>query len=203
MSFAKTLGAVAGLALALVALAAPAAASTFTSPAGTAYTGTIKGTIELGYMLIHTKGGSTLTCETSGFEWKVESHGPAVTAKAAVTNFSFGSCGGTVVSVLKGGTVEFHKGSGEPGGFELVTWSGFEITIAKPFTTDCKYFFQDSQIRISMGGLTTSSRLGGKTPTFHLATESFPVGNSILCPGWAQMTGAYTITSPDYLDLDA
>jgi hypothetical protein len=196
----KILGLIAGLGLALAVSASPALATTFTSPAGTAYTGVVKAKSAAPHVLLHTKNGTTITCETSAFDWQVESHGPAVTTKASVTNLSFGSCGTTTVSVLKKGTLEIHKVSG-PGGYGLVTWSGFELTVAAPFTPDCKYFFQQPT-SISMGGFTSSSSEGGKTSTFHLSTEKFPVGNSIFCPEWLQMTGFYTITSPDYLDFD-
>lgn len=198
----STVGLIAGLALALAAYASPATATTFTSPAGTAYTGVVKAKSAASHVLLHTKNGTIITCETSAFDWQVESHGPAVTTKASVTNLSFGSCGTTTVSVLKKGTLEFHGGSGiETWG--RVTWSGFELTVASPFTPDCKYFFQQPT-SIFMGGFTSSSRpeLGGKTSAFHLGTEKFPVGNSIFCPEWLQMTGFYTITSPDYLDFD-
>lgn len=195
----KTLGLAAGLALALAAFASPALATTFTSPAGTAYTGTVEAKNAASHMLIHTKNATTLTCETTAFDWQIESHAPAVAAKASVTNLSFGSCGTTTVSVLKKGTLEIHEASGSDS-FGWVTWSGFELTVASPFTPDCKYFFQQAQ-SIKMAGFTASSALGG-TSALDLETEGIPVGNSIFCPEWIQLTGAYTITSPDYLDFD-
>ena len=191
---------IAGLvALAALALAAPASALTPTSPAGTVYTGAVKSVSATEHVLIHTKGGTTITCETSSFDWEIESHGPSETTKGSVTNLSFGSCGTTTVSVLKRGTLEVHKGP-EGASYETVTWSGMEITVATPFTPDCKYFFQQAT-SIFMGGLTTSSVLEA-TAAFDLETNKIPVGNSILCPEWIQFTGAYTITTPDYLDFD-
>lgn len=187
------------VALAALALAAPVSASTPTSPAGTVYTGPVKAQSAAQHVLIHTKGGTTITCETSSFDWEIESHGPSETTKGSVTNLSFGSCGTTTVSVLKKGTVEVHKGP-EGSSYETVTWSGMEITVAAPFTPDCKYFFQQPT-SIFMGGLTASSVLG-TTAAFDFETNKIPVGNSILCPEWIQFTGAYTITTPDRLDFD-
>jgi len=185
--------------LAALALAAPASASTPTSPAGTVYTGPVKAVSAAQHVLIHTKGGTTVTCETSSFDWSIESHGPSATTKGSVTNLTFGSCGTTTVSVLKAGTVEVHQG---PEGFsyETVTWSGLEITVATPFSPDCKYFFQQPT-SILIGAVTPSSVLG-TTAVFHLDTDKIPVGNSIFCPEWIEFTGGYTITTPDYLAFD-
>lgn len=197
MAFPKALGLVAAVAL---ALAAPASAANLTSPAGTSYTGTVKFESTAPHVVMDTSNGSSLTCTTTGLEWKAESHGLLVPVKGPIAKLSFEGCGTTVVSVLKAGTMEVHKGhTGESEvKYDAVTWRGYEITTKALGFPDCIYAWSEP---IVMGGLTGSSLQGGKTAIFDLSA-TIPVANSPLCPVWMELTGIYRIASPDFLDVD-
>jgi hypothetical protein len=184
--------------LAINATMAPAGASgaTLTSPAGTAYTGTVKFENIAPHAVIDTQGALPLTCATTAMEWKVESHGALVPAKGPLTGLSFGSCGTTVVTVLKAGTMEVH--SGNTGEYDEVTWRGFEITVKALGKPDCIYSWGEP---VFMGGLTASPLFGGKTAVFDVST-TLPVSNNPLCPHSIEITAQYQVTTPDYLDAD-
>lgn len=189
--------------LGLLALAGNASATSLTSPAGTAYTGSIKGESAFGHLYIHSSSG-TFTCGSSKFEGKVESHGLAVTAKVTLSKFSFEECGETQVTVVKPGFFEIHPGTlGSPND-DVVTWSGVELTTLRQSVfgpIHCLYL-----IPFNIGytfGTITSSTATGHTATLHRSENRIPKDStSGFCSNSIAFTGIYEFTTPDYLDVD-
>src|SRR6186997_1051575 len=105
MKHAKILGLMAVVAAAVTAFASAASASQLTSPENTIYTSTIKATSEGATSL--DGAFTTVTCNTSTVEGKVEKHGSGVTTGGNISTLTFGSCN-FPVTVLKKGSLELH-----------------------------------------------------------------------------------------------
>ncbi|HEY8502786.1 MAG TPA: hypothetical protein VIL21_08875, partial [Solirubrobacterales bacterium] len=127
-------------AAAVAVMGGSAGASTFTSPAGTAFTGNVEATPLEEIFVIDTGEGFTTGCTPVPLEFVAKIHGAALTAQGEVTSvFAKAPCEAEKdFTTLRKGTLEFHAtGNGNA----TVTSSGFEFTTtgAALFGTHCKY----------------------------------------------------------------
>jgi hypothetical protein len=175
---------------ALLALASSASATTLTSPAGTSYTGPIKAAAIEGGLYIYTNGQLSKTCNAE-LEWKVESHGPAVTAKGTVASFVLPECG-SGLTLLKPGAIEIHTLKPEENtGAGTVTWTGAQITTTS--LGDCTYELEKPYF----ANLTGSKLLTGKTAIIDFEAR----WRSLFCAP-TEWKAYFRVSSPDYLDVD-
>ncbi|HYH53921.1 MAG TPA: hypothetical protein VD761_07295 [Solirubrobacterales bacterium] len=175
------------LAAALLAFAAPASATTVTSPAGTEYTGEFHATASSS--LLMQAGFVNLTCTESTIKGRIESNGGA-TAGGKISTLSFSSCGATTFDVLINGSLSIEA-TGEGKG--IVRGSGSQWTTAF-FGISCVY------------GTTTNTTLGtvtGGTPAKMSIAATLPkISGGFLCADPASMSGSYQFTSPSTLLVD-
>lgn len=181
----KTFSAALLAAVALMALTGTASATTVTSPAGTAYTGTYKMTSS--NISMH---GSfqTISCGHSAMEGKVESHGAAVTAEGNLSSFSLTSCN-YAVTVKKPGKMVFHATSGGNG---TLTWTGAEW-VMHTSTGECVF---------TTSGTPLGTVTGGTGAQLHVEASIPRTGGSFFCGSSMEWTGNYTFTTPSTLLLD-
>lgn len=191
MTYLKMLSLSAVAAVALMAFAGTASASTFTSPPGTNYTGTITGE-EAEPLSLHPGSGAsflTIKCNQSHVRGKVEQHGAGVTAKGPIELLTFAECGNDVVTVLKLGSIEGHplaEGNG------TITSTGAEVRVHTSEGPICTLKTNATDI----GTLT-----GGKEPKFDINSSSIPT-SGFLCPSTSIWTGGYKLLTPSDLTVD-
>ncbi|HET7418100.1 MAG TPA: hypothetical protein VFJ61_10795 [Solirubrobacterales bacterium] len=177
------------LSLVLLAFAGTASATTLTSPAGTAYTGTIKGTSSK-ITLTNSSTFGTFQCEHSEIEGTPSSHGSGVTAVAIVGKWTFSKCtGGKPTSpVAKPGSWEFHLTTAPN-----ATWTsnGSEWVWHETLVGTCIFITKNTDLGTLKGGTPAKIEIGASP----LPQES---GN-FFCPSSATLGGSYTITSPSTL----
>ncbi|HEX5988907.1 MAG TPA: hypothetical protein VFY75_01670 [Solirubrobacterales bacterium] len=195
MKYVKMLGLLAVAAAALMAFAGTASATYLTSPAGTTYTGTIHASA--GTTTLHGEAFS-VTCATSTVSGSVEHHGTGVgTAGGKVTTLDFNECT-FPVTVLANGSLEIHTNESSANGNGTVTSFSTKITIHGPFNINCHYETQFTDI-----GTLTGSKTTGQTAKLDIDSALIPRnGDSALCGAAGEWTGSYTVTTPDYLDVD-
>jgi len=199
------LAAVAAMALMVIAGAGSASATTLTctNPPGTKVTcpvGTeLDASVEGGTTRL-TAGGVTITCATGTVKGKVENAGSAtetVSGKTtAVTVFDCPSCSAWEVT---NGTLEFHteNNGGLANSNGTLTGNGFTVhTVC--FGITCNYITGNNK---HLGTLTGSSTTK-VTATFDISTELEKESGSFLCNNLAAWEGSYTVTSPDWLDVE-
>jgi hypothetical protein len=187
--------------LALTALAVMggiARASTFTSPAGTAFTGTVQGTPLEEIFVIDTAEAFSTECKPAPLEFVAKIHGAALTAQGEVKSVFTEACSsGKDFTTLRTGTLEFHAiGNGNA----TVTSSGFEFTTtgAAPFGAHCKYKTSSTHY-----GTFTGSKTTGGSAILHIAKTSIPrvETSSPVCGNFVITNGSYLIKTPAYLDI--
>lgn len=166
-----------------------ASATSLTSPAGTIYTGTLKGELTSGgFWNLGSSFQGNVNCNKSTFEGSVSSHGAGVTVKGTFSKFELSSCS-CPVTVLKSGSFEIHATGGGNG---TMTTSGTQITV-QCLGLHCIY--------------TTSSTLlgtitGGTPAQWETEFESVPRtggGSGSFCGSAAQINATYKFTSPGTL----
>jgi hypothetical protein len=174
-------------AAAVMSFAGIASANAVTSPAGTAYTSTIKAESE-GATVLH---GSfvSVSCNKSSVEGKVETHS-GTTAGGKISSLLFSECN-YPVKVLKPGSLEVHATEEGRG---TLTSTGAEITIETSvglcvFTTNAT----------DIGTLTGTTVTGGNA-TLDIASSLIPrTGGSAFCGASGKWTGSYKVTTPSTL----
>lgn len=173
-------------AVAVAAFAAPASATTPTSPKGTVYTGIIEGKSE---NLSLDSGFVTVTCGKSTAKAQVVQHGSSITAGSQLSNLTFSECN-FAVHARKGGTTEVHsKGTFTSSGMDVVVTSSVGECIFTTTNTD-------------LGTATSSEETGGNSVIdFNSAKIPRTAGN-FLCGSYGTLTGSYTITTPSTVFLD-
>jgi hypothetical protein len=197
MKYLKMLGLLAVAAAALMAFAGTAAATTATSPKGTAYTGTYKAVA--GLTQLHGPF-VTVACGSSTVEGKIEQHGTGVTTKGPITYLNFTECNYSV-TVIKSGSLEAHatavKGTDADG---TVTSTGFEVRI---HTSVGECIFTTSGTDIGTGSLTSTTTTGGNA-VLDVKSASIPrTGGSFFCGSSGTWTGSYKVVTPSTLYIDA
>jgi len=184
MKHLKMLGLFAMAAAALMAFAGSASAATFTSPTGTAYSGTLKASLQGSALL--KAGFAEITC-TEG-----EVHGDVTTnndthATGPITLVSFAKCGSATVDTLSStGTITIEKGT------HTVSGTGVQVTTAVAGTS-CVY------------GLGTGTDLGTATNTIVNSKDVVTLdvnaklpkeAGGFLCASPAAWTANYIVTTP-------
>lgn len=183
----KIFGAAVVAVAALSAFAAPASATTLTSPEGTTYTGSIKAESEGAISL---QGSfTTVTCNTVGLEGTVSEHGATSTIKIPLSWLTWISCN-FIVKILKRGTLEWHSlGNGNA----TVTWSGLEMTVETSIA-NCIFTTNNTHIGTFTGGI---------PPRFHFGPSALPrTGHSIFCGSSGELTGTFKFPTPSFLSVD-
>jgi hypothetical protein len=172
---------------ALMALTGTAAATTFTSPENTTYTGTI---LAEGTATAH--GVSTTTCEESKFEITIEQHGEAVTG-LGMENKSEAKCNNHT-TILKQGTSVIHAGEG---GDAVLTSDGGESKVEiTSLGLTCIYSTEETELGLIEGS-------NEKNATISINSVSIPrTGGSVFCGSTSELTGSYTVTSPKTLYVE-
>jgi hypothetical protein len=211
MKYVKILGLMAVAAAALMAFAASASATIFTSPTGTTYTSTIKAVSQNNKASFPTLDGSftTVVCEESEVEGKIEQHGTATTGGGKVSKLTFSKCN-FPVSVQANGSLEVHPvrinakaehetclvtdGDSCRG---TLTSTGAKVTVATSVGT-CTFTTNNT----SIGTFTTTAQTG-KTATLDIGSSPIPrTEGNFLCGSTATWTGNYEVVTPDSLWID-
>jgi hypothetical protein len=174
----------------LAAGTASSSASPLTSPEGTPYTSTLKAESEGSTSL---EGAfTTVTCQKSTFEGKVETHNNEW-AEGKLSSLTLGECN-FPVTVNKFGSLRIRFGGASYG---TVISSGAEVSIATSVGT-CVFTTSSTDI-----GALTNSNLTGGNATLDLNSAKIPrTGGNFLCGSTGTWTGSYKITTPSTLYVD-
>lgn len=196
-----------GFVVALMVPLAGSAQATVVTSGGASYTGEF--TAQATDVVLHRKtfleGKFGITCEKSTISGKVAGHGLATTASLQLGSVTLGNCSNVLtpsaeIKVLKLGALEVHTAQGDTEGTTgngTVTWSGLEFTTSiGPVGINEHCFFKLSNADV---GLITGSK--GTGATAKLNVDAF-LSTSLGCGLSAELTGAYTITTPDNLNID-
>lgn len=182
---------------AVLALAGTASASVITSPAGSVYTGEVKGESE-GHVVFHSENAPTaftIECQAS-IGGTVTQHGSSVTAGGIASVLTLLACTNSVTVIInKTGSLEVHPTGGGNG---QATSTNAEITahigglgIKCVFTTNSTF----------VGTVTGSSTTKGTATVDYNSFTVNRTGGSAFCGTGGFMTGSGRITTPDYLDV--
>jgi hypothetical protein len=176
----KSLGLLAVVALATLAVAGTASA-TITSPAGTAYSGTLKAT-STSFSL---DGSVKVSCSSAAYEGNVDKGATAI----ALSSVTFGGCGVDTWSVLAKGSLTIgSEGTVKSTGLELTTQM-HRFVLGFPVTTHCIYKTNNT----AMGTLTE----GVSPPVHHIGSAPVPeVATDAACGNDAVWTGTFTVSTP-------
>jgi hypothetical protein len=187
MSYVKVFGPLA-VAVALLAFAGGASASSITSPTGTVYTGSLtavsEGSTSLDGAFV------TVTCGASHVEGKVEKHGESTTTSGKIAKLTFTECN-FPVTVLKAGTLEAHPVNCSPYCEGTLTSNGAEIKIQTSLG-ECVFTTSNTDI-----GKLTGTDITKSNPTLDIGSAAIPrTGGSFLCGSSGTWTGSYKVTTP-------
>ena len=188
----KVFGVVIAVCACLWGVAAPASATTLTSPAGSAYAGEIH-VLSEGHLKFDTVIASVECGATAA--GKVESQGAEVTAKVALTGLATTCTNSWHFTFASLGVLEVHR-TGE--GVGTVTSSGMTLNLTR-LGVVCNLVTNNT----TLGTFTDSQKTGG-TATIHLEGKlSLHAGSSVFCGNQtATLTGSYLVSTPDSLYLD-
>lgn len=193
----RTAGAACLVMMGMLLLVGGAGASVLTSPAGSFVEAGTKIKAEGAVGL---DGTVDVNCSSSTLEAEAGTSG--TTVSAPVKSLAFTGCGNDTVSVIKPGSLELHA-TGEGNG--TLTSSGAEITVQVhrsvfgfAVTTHCIYKTSNTDLGTFTGSATTKA-----TAKLDLIGTNLPQeATDGSCGNSAPLTGSYTFTSPDYLDVD-
>lgn len=192
MKYIKMLGLVGLAAVALMAFAGTASATTLTSPAKTTYTSTFEfrsGNIKFDTALV------AITCTESEIKGTVEFHGPMLTAGGKISSLTFANCGeGNTFTVLKPGSLEIEPTTPGNG---LVRWTNGEVKVDVKGGFTCTIKTSNTPI----GTLTGSINNKGANAVLDLNGSKVPVSGAF-CGTSAELTNLYAVITPNYLDVD-
>lgn len=187
MKYVKLFGLLAATAATLMAFADAAAATTITSPTGTATTPSIHAVSE-GHIVL-SNNIAAIEC-SSTVAATVTAHGSGSTAAAPISKLEFTGCTNSwIVQVQSNGTLEVHW----TGGYNGTLTSNGTLVHTTRFMVPCNYETKTTDI-----GTVT----GGNPATLDIAA-SIPIaaGSSELCgSGNAKWLGSYATTSSLYID---
>ena len=177
---------------ATMALASPALATISTSPAGTLYTGTLKGASE-GHLIMHASNGIRVECNGT-LEGSIESHGASVTGKGKGEKWEYTCTGGDKVHSITFGAIELHT-TGKGVGTVTSTGTTGEVTDSTGVT--CGYRTEATDL-----GIVTDSGLTGGKATIHISAKILRHSGSILCGSTGTLTGFAVVNTPEKLFID-
>jgi len=183
-------------ALISISAAGIASATTVTS-GGSSYTGTIRAT-STNLALSNAFYFGTIKCGHSFVEGSVVTHGGTSTAVIALANLSFTSCtnGEPTSPVSLPGELEIHGFGGNGNG--TATWSFAVVEVHKTLVGSCTFRPNGTDI-----GLFTGSKNTGATAVLDIGNATIPQSSpNPFCPTSATLSGNYTFTTPDKLDID-
>lgn len=196
-----------GLAVALMVPFVGSAQATVVTSGGASYTGEFKA--EAKDVVLHRKtffeGKFGITCGKSTISGFVSSHGSGLTATVGLNSVTFGECQNVLnpsaeIKALSPGKLEIHTASGDTEGTSgggTVTWNSFEFTTSiGPIGGNEHCFFKLSNADV--GSISGSKSTGA---TAKLNVDAF-LSTSLGCGLSAELTAAYTITTPDNLNID-
>jgi hypothetical protein len=187
---AKILGLLTATAIASMALAAGAMATTLTTSAGE--TPTFHATSE-GHAVLHNPIAS-IQCGST-IQGTVTSHGAGVDVVTPLSSLVFSNCTNSWhVTTVSAGQTTLKWIAADEG-----TLSSDGVTVESTrFGTACRYATSNTDI----GTLTDSSKTGGHA-TIHIAASIPFHGGSALCgTGATKWTGAYTVSTPATMNID-
>jgi len=204
MKLLKMAGLAAIAALGLMAFAGAGSASattlTCTNPPGTKVTCPAGTNVDLSAesSLLIKAGFANITCTESTIKGKTSNTGSATeTVKGNIETLTFSPCNATV-TVLRKGSLEVHTDEeGITSGNGTLTGSGTEFTVAVSGVT-CTYGTSNTDL----GTLTGSSPKSNATATLDLTADLLKFAGGFLCASPARWEGTYTVTEPDWLDVD-
>jgi hypothetical protein len=192
MAYARVVAVLIAVGAFSAALGGTASATEFTSPEDTVYTGSIVAKSE-GHVILDNPIANA-ECESS-LEAEVESHGEGVTAKAGLESLSFTGCTNSWhVTVVSAGSLEFH--ATESGDGSVIS-SGATIEATRLGVT-CRYATESTAFGTLTGSYTTET-----TATLDVEAKVPFHSGSFLCGESTTWTGSYTISSPEFLTVDA
>jgi len=200
MKFMKSLGVLALSAIALLVLASSASATTLTSPSGTTLgVGAEAKASSVGEVILD--GTVNVKCKKSTGEGPIQNAGGAsTTVKFHIWIFVWSECGANTVVFVAHGTLIFHWIKPH---LALVTWGGgYRITVLTHNilgTIHCIYVPNESELGTFKGSSETGSTATLEINSVPVPRESTDFG----CGSTSELTGEYTFTSPDYLDVDS
>jgi hypothetical protein len=154
-----------------------------TSPAGTAYTGTLKGTAGEKDFQIDDPFG-LLSCGHSELEVTVEEHSSSFAVAGNLSKLTFSNCA-YPLAVKKPGRFEIQSNG-------TVIWAGAEI-VQHYWAGECVF----TTLPTTIGTLK-----GGSPPKLYLNATMPRTGGSSSCGSYKDWTGTYTFTTPSSLALD-
>lgn len=171
---------------------ATASATQMTSPSGTVYTNKIQA--ESGTLEWH-GSFTTIKCGKSVLSANIETHGSSVTAKGAVTSWTFSECN-FPFKVLKAGTLEFHTAnSAVNDGNGTITSSSMELT-TETSIANCIFTTSNTDLGILTGSDVANAK-------WDINSATIPrTGHSVFCGSSSTLTGSYTVTTPSTLTVD-
>jgi hypothetical protein len=184
MKHLKTLGLFV-MAAASLAFAGSASAATFTSPTGTAYTGTFDATLE-GSSLFEA-GFANITCTGTAI------HGTLTTnndthAALDITQVKHEQCGSATFDTLNNnGTLTIAKST------TAVTGTGTEVTTSM-FGTSCVYGFGGTPTALGTASNTVTS--GVDKVTLKISAKLPKISGGFLCASPASWTASFIVTTP-------
>jgi hypothetical protein len=164
-------------------------------PVGAEIHSEAEGTIEL-----HPPIGSINCKKATGFGSLTDAGSSTTTPSGTPALTTISECNATV-TVLQKGSLEVHTKNAGADNDGLFTSKGTRVTIVY-LGFHC-IFETNPATGTSVGTLTGSSTTKG-TPTLDLAATVPRVGGSsgAFCGSTAQMTGAISVTKPDWMDID-
>jgi hypothetical protein len=195
MKYIKILGLAAVAAMALMAFVGSASATELYSGATTLGKDTTISASLSGSSVL-SSGGSTLnTCTGGKFAAKItDPGGPTATVKGSLETIDFENCA-NVVHTETLGTLEVHHITGTKNGTVRASGTVIGNTI---FGVNCRY---ESGTGLDLGTLTGAT--SGDAVFDVNATVKGAAGNSFLCPGTANWTATFLVTSPTPLHVTA
>lgn len=188
MKYVKTLGLLVVAAASMAAFAAaPALATTLTSPTGTVATPTIKAESE-GHVTMQSTG---FQCPWA-LEGTVESHGSGKPTVIPLSKLTIGTCTGNwQPATVVPGKLEIDWTSAYNG---TVTWTGGTIEWTLGGFVFCGF---------ATGGSTAGTITGGSPATIHLNATIGHHSGSFGCGTGSSLTGSLAVTSPTSLYVDS
>jgi hypothetical protein len=207
MKYVRILGLLAVVATALTAFAATASATTLTDKTNAVapYEGDIHA-VSGGKVILNGPGEVDVSCEAGTFQGKVTNKGgkdEAETVKIQLSEMDVSECGSNDVTVTKPGEFEIHtdkKGTNDGNG--TVTWNGGSISVQYTVLGfSCEYEAKPVDVGTLDGSRKT---VDNKHPTAVVTTGAkIPkTGGSFFCGTETELSVDWTITTPDYLDVD-
>ena len=146
-------------------------------------------------------GTINISCNKSTVSGTVSNAGSgSSTVTATLGTFTLEECGNNTLTVENKGILEYHTYGASADGNATVTSTGLAITELTHNilgTVHCTYKTNNSHF----GTLTGSPKTGG-TPLIHIDVLLDFVSTDFGCSSEAEGTGAYSVSTPDYLSID-